>query len=108
MTTFNPFPADSSAGPIPPVGADVVDTWGSGGEDRRVILGHDRRVLDSDVFVSTSCVQHRDGHIDDGAEGEVPSVYIDGAPASLNSDQARILAALLLESAALIDGWVQR
>ena len=93
----------------PPPGADVIDDWGSGGDDRRVILGHHRYVLDSDVFVSTACIQHRDGHIDDGSTGdEAPSVYIDGAPASLNSDQARILAALLLESAALIDGWVQR
>ena len=93
----------------PPPGADVVDDWGSGGAERRVILGLHRYVLDSGVFVSTACIQHRDGRIDDGSTGdEAPSVYIDGAPASLNSDQARILAALLLESAALIDGWVQR
>ncbi|MBV5244176.1 hypothetical protein KUF57_11580 [Mycolicibacterium sp. PAM1] len=103
-TTYRPRPAD----PAPPPGADTIDDWGSGGEGRRVILGYNRHVIDSDVFVSTACVQDRDGHIDDGSNGEAPSVYIDGAPASLNSDQARILAALLLESAALIDGWVQR
>ncbi|MGE0221117.1 hypothetical protein [Mycolicibacterium sp.] len=94
--------------PTPPPGTDCLDDWGSGGEDRRVILGHDRRVLDSDVFVGTSCIQWRDGRIADGTDDDAPTVYLDGAPASLNSDQARILAALLLESAALIDGWVQR
>ncbi|QZT54600.1 hypothetical protein [Mycolicibacterium austroafricanum] len=121
----NPYPVDSatrtccggigthtrtcSTEPAAPAGASVIDDWGSGGEDRRVILGHDRHVIDSDVFVSTACIQHRDGRIDDGTTGdEGPSVYLDGAPASLNSDQARILAALLLESAALIDGWVRR
>ncbi len=104
-TTYRPRPAD----PAPPPGADTIDDWGSGGEGRRVILGYNRHVIDSDVFVSTACVQERDGHIDDGSNGgEAPSVYIDGAPASLNSDQARVLAALLLESAALVDGWVQR
>lgn len=105
-TTYQPpLPTD----PAPPNGTDVIDDWGSGGDGRRVILGYNRHVIDSDVFVSTACIQHRDGRIDDGSTGdEAPSVYIDGAPASLNSDQARILAALLLESAALIDGWVQR
>jgi hypothetical protein len=72
-----------------------------------VVLGIPHTVTDSDVTLSTSCIQHLDGRIDDGSGDECPRVYID-QPVELNSDQARELAALLLELAAQIDGWVAR
>jgi hypothetical protein len=90
-----------------PAGADWADTWESGGGDRRVILGIKHTITDSDVTVSTACIQHIDGAINDGGTDECPTVYID-QPVEPNSDQARELAAPLLESAALIDGWVGR
>jgi hypothetical protein len=94
---------------MPPAGSEFVDTWDSGGDGIRVILGVTHHVTDSDVTLSTSCLQHLDGRIDDGSTGdEAPSIYLNGAPANLNSDQARELAALLLELAQQIDGWVAR
>lgn len=126
MSVTNPYPVDSATRTccggigrhtrecslvVPPPGAHIVDDWESGGDDQRVILGHNRSILDSEVYVGTACIQHRDGHIDDGStggEGPSVSVHTDSGQVSLNSDQARILAALLLESAALVDGWVQR
>jgi hypothetical protein len=91
----------------PPPWASFVDTWDSALGGGRVILGVDHAITDCDLKVSTSCVQHRDGHIDDGSTDECPRVYIN-QPIELNSDQARELAAVLLELAAQVDGWVAR
>ena len=56
-----------------------------------------------------SAVQWADGTIDDG-QIEGPNVYVydlgEGGP--LNSDQARELAAALMEAAAELDRWAQR
>ncbi|HEY6576795.1 MAG TPA: hypothetical protein VI029_18115 [Mycobacterium sp.] len=91
----------------PPPGSGFVDTWEAGGGDRRVVLGIKHTVTDCDVTVSTSCIQYLDGRIDDGSGDECPRMYIDQS-VELNSDQARELAALLLELAKQIDGWVAR
>ncbi len=94
----------------PPPGARFVDDWGTSGDNSRVILGDNHTVTGSHVLVSTACAQHLDGHIDDGSTGnQSPSIYLDSNPeVGLNSDQARELAALLLELAAHIDLWVTR
>jgi hypothetical protein len=106
MTTtaqINPYPDT-----VLPDGATTNDDWQ--GHDRqpyRVVLGADRTVTDHPVKVSPSAVQWADGSIDDG-HIEGPNVYvIDGGNwlSPLNSDQARELAAALLEAAAEIDGW---
>jgi hypothetical protein len=100
----HPFPEVA-----PPPGAWFVDDWGSAGDDCRVILGVARAAVDSDIKVNTCCIQHADGHIDDGSTNEYPHVYLSlGKRGNLNSDQARELAALLLEMAAEIDGWASR
>lgn len=72
----------------------------------RIIFGADRTVTNHAVQVSPSAVQWADGSVDDGVV-EAPSIYVfnlgDAAP--LSSDQARELAAVLLESATMIDTW---
>ncbi len=97
--------------PVPlPLGARTFDTWQDDDpQPYRVILGADRTVTDHKVRVSPSAVQWADGSVDDG-HIEAPHVYVfelgEGAP--LNSDQARELAAALLEAAAEVDGWAVR
>ncbi|BBZ03607.1 hypothetical protein MCHIJ_30440 [Mycolicibacterium chitae] len=95
------------ADPAPPPGSEHIDDWGSGGDDRRIVLGATHRIIDSDVTVSFSCIQWRDGHIESGSDPEPPMLYLDGAPENLNADQARHLAAVLLALAAQVDGWVK-
>lgn len=51
--------------------------------------------------LSTSAIQHADGHIDDGTTDECPKFYIN-SQVELNSDQARELAALPVELEASI------
>ncbi|HEY2085721.1 MAG TPA: hypothetical protein VGH54_06775, partial [Mycobacterium sp.] len=99
-TTPNPFPD------VPlPAGADFGDIWEGEGDDvHRVVMGDTRGITDTDVIVWTSAIQYWDGSIDTDGEIEKPALHIDaGAGAdisSLNSDQARELAAALLEAAA--------
>lgn len=75
----------------------------------RVIEAPHRKITDHRLTVAPSAVQWADGTVDDGRI-ESPHIYVygldEGSP--LNSDQARELAAALLESAAEIDGWAQR
>jgi hypothetical protein len=82
-----------------PAGVDLVCHWE---EAQRTIFGHDRTVTDSDLRVYPKATQVSSGAIDDGnvevARGERCGFV-------LNSDQARELAAALLESADQIDRW---
>ena len=59
-------------------------------------------------FHPGTCIQHIDGHIDDGSTDEAPTIYLDGSPVELTPDQARELAALLLKLALQIEGWVAK
>jgi hypothetical protein len=108
MTTaqLNPYP---DIVPLP--GADFVGDWQGGDPPHRVIFGVDRTVTDHTVRVYASAVQLADGTTDDHLI-EGPRVYVqDGEKfglEGLNSDQARELAAVLLVTAAEIDGWVAR
>ncbi|MGD1237506.1 hypothetical protein [Mycobacterium seoulense] len=92
-----------------PVGADPVLWEWDGDPPHRAVFGADRGVTDHRVRVYTMAIQLADGRIDDG---EPPSVVVcDGqhqAMADLNSDQARELAAALLQTAGEIDGWVAK
>ncbi|TPG31656.1 hypothetical protein EAH80_22130 [Mycobacterium hodleri] len=74
-----------------------------------MVIGHDRTVTDHKLRVSTSAVQWADGSVDDGTV-EAPHVYVFGVDETgpLNSDQARELAASLLQAAAEVDGWAAR
>jgi hypothetical protein len=93
-----------------PDGAHTLATWEDDDpQPYRVIEGADRKITDHRLTVSPSAVQWADGSVDDGRI-EGPHIYVfnlgEGDP--LNSDQARELAAVLLETAAQLDGWVQR
>jgi hypothetical protein len=110
MTTttvqINPYPDIR-----PPSGATTVDDWQSfDPQPYRVVIGADRTVTDHVARVSPSAIQWADGSIDGHGEIELPHVYVFGLDETgpLNSDQARELAAALLETAAEIDGWVSR
>jgi hypothetical protein len=89
-----------------PAGATHADSWDP--EGCRIIGGPDRGITDTDVSIWTSAFQRLDGHIDLEPEAtEGPRVHIQG-DVDLNSDQARELAAVLLETAAELDRWAAR
>lgn len=98
--------------PVPlPVGARTFDTWQDDDpQPYRIIVGADRRVTDHTVRVSPSAVQRADGSVDGHGDIEAPQVYVFelGESAPLNSDQARELAAALLEAADEIERWSAR
>jgi hypothetical protein len=102
----------TTTAPVPdiplPAGAEFGDEWDPD-DLHRVIMGAERHVTDSDVVVWTSAIQFADGSIDDAAcGGESPQVNLGGNHGELNSDQARELAAAILEAANEIDGWTAR
>jgi hypothetical protein len=98
----NPYPDVA-----PPAGA-TADIW----EDtppERVVYSASRGIPDYEVNVWTSAIQFADGTLDDGSRSEPPSVHLTvWASTGMNSDQARILAAVLIEAADEIDGRVAR
>jgi len=125
MTITNPYPVDSATrtccGGIgrhtrdcrsdvpPPPGTDLACPW-EGDPAYRTVFGVDRTVTDSTARVYIAAIQRADGSID-GGDIEAPGLYVcDGERDGLhlNSDQARELAAALLQAAAELDGWVQR
>ena len=93
-------PADPFPNVTPPADIENVGGWDLDGY--RDIFGFDRTVTDHRVRVYAFGSQASDGRIYDPtvqlAEGE------DDGP-GLNSDQARELAAALLQIADEIDGW---
>jgi hypothetical protein len=88
--------------PLPP-GAVFADIW-KGHDPERVVSGPRRGITDADVVVWTTSIQRADGRI--STEPEPPLVHISRG-VELNSDQARELAALLLEIAAQMDRWTR-
>ena len=102
-TTTNPYPD------VPlPAGARPVGGWDPGrfmaedeARDWRLIHGADRTITDSATYVHLRATQYCDGNLEDLGIG----VHADDD--ALNSDQARELAAVLLEAAAELDGWVR-
>lgn len=101
--------ADLSPDVAPPPGTDLACRW-EGDPAYRTVFGVDRTVTDSTARVYTCAVQLADGSLDDGTI-DAPSIAVcdgerDGL--TLNSDQARELASVLLQAAAELDGWVTR
>jgi hypothetical protein len=91
----------------PPAGA-TADVW-KGTPPERIVYGASRGIPDYEVNVWTSANQFADGTLDDGSRSEPPTVHREvGASTGMNSDQAKILAAVLLEAADEIDGWASR
>lgn len=94
----------------PPPGTDFACAWQQRPVPYRTIFGVDRTVIDSDARVYAVAIQLADGTLDDGTI-EAPGLYVcDGARDGmhLNSDQARELAAALLQTADEVDGWAGR
>lgn len=91
-----------------PLGAEADTIW----EDDephpyRVIYGIPRGVAGHQLNLQTSAVQYADGSIN--KSDDPPRVSLDiHCDEGLSSDQARNLAASLLEAANEIDGWVGR
>jgi hypothetical protein len=84
-----------------PAGLDLISDWENG---QRSMFGSDRNVTDHKLRVYPWAVQNTSGLID-GCQVEL--VDDEDPVASLNSDQARELAAALLEAAAEGDGWMR-
>jgi hypothetical protein len=104
-TPTNPYPDV-----VPPAGASALDAWQDDvPQPYRIVLGADRTVTDHKLRVSTSALQWADGSVDDGRI-EPPHIYVEDLNEGNlpNRDQARALAAVLLEAAAEVDGWVAR
>lgn len=100
--------------PTPPPGAELICKWEDHFTDRlpyRSVLGVDRTVTDHPARVYSTVVQLADGSIEDNGVSS-PAIFVcdddSGCLPKLNSDQARELAAALLECAAELDGWTQR
>lgn len=75
----------------------------------RVVMGEIRAVTDHNVAVQTVAIQFADGRIDDGRI-KAPTVTISRGGYNgrgLSSSQARGLAAVLLEAADELDGWIE-
>lgn len=96
--------------PVPdvplPDGARTVGTW----EDVecsttpwRSVVFASRQVTDHTARVSANACQYSDGHVDSVGISVAGLDYED-----LNSDQARELAAALLEAAEQLDKWAAR
>jgi hypothetical protein len=103
MTATNPLPEVAF-----PEGA-TADQWEPGRimsehETRawRLIHGAERLVTDHQAHVWLRAIQYVDGSIDE------VEIMVEVGDASINSDQARELAASLLEAAAEVDRWAGR
>ena len=104
MTTApNPLPDVT----LPPGAKPQEDEWWSDDpQPYRVIVTVGRPITDHRLTVWSSAVQWANGTVDDGRiEAPHVNVYDLGEGYPLNSDQARELAAVLLEEAARVDGW---
>jgi hypothetical protein len=93
-----------------PAGVARVNDWEPDGDQShyRFIVGATRTLADHPSRVSVHAFQWSDGTLDDGGILSAPGIAIDDVDAGrpLNSDQARDLAAALLEAAGEFDSWV--
>lgn len=96
--TTTPPPVAAPTGATPDVW-EVEDPQPS-----RVIHGEDRQF--GQFSVGVSAIQFADGTIDDGSRVEAPKVFL--ADWMLTVPEARELAALIVERADEVDGWVTR
>jgi hypothetical protein len=106
-TTTNPVPD------VPlPAGAVADDgAWALWDNECRMFRGPDRVVLKGAAEivaeVRTTGMQVPDGNVDNGEDAPTIDIYM-AIPGDLTSAQVRELAAVLLEAAAQVDGWVTR
>ena len=91
-----------------PAGAEHDGTWAEDDlQPYRVIYGVSRGVVGHQLALQTSALQYADGNIN--TTDDPPRVSLDiHYDSGLTSDQARDLAASLIEAATEVDGWVAR
>lgn len=92
----------SSTTNIPRPDGATADEWQHDPELHRVVHGQDR-TAEPDTFVGTAAVQLGDGRLDDGSVFAPPVVLVNDQPYTV--EQARALAALILDAAAELDRW---
>ena len=75
-----------------------------------MVFGPEHGVTDHNVVVHTAAVQFADGSIDNRPDRPIdaPHVMVVGHADTLNSGQARELAAALLEAADELEVWTTR
>ncbi|SEH83373.1 hypothetical protein SAMN04489835_4680 [Mycolicibacterium rutilum] len=94
--------------PLPP-GAHTLSTWADWDHHYRIVWTEDRSVDGHEATVRGAAIQMPDGHIDDGTLEEAPGVHFEFASAvDMTTEQAREFAALIVETADLLDGWAAR
>lgn len=86
-----------------PPGSDSSHSWDDWRHRFRVVWTHTSTICDTDVV--GSAIQFPDGAIDAGTE-EPPLVMVGAS--QFTTAQARELAAAIVATADLIDGWVTR
>jgi hypothetical protein len=64
---------------------------------RRCIDGHERTIIDHNAYLALWAIQYQDDSLED------PGIKVSAGDEHVNSDQARELAAALLEAAAELD-----
>jgi hypothetical protein len=90
-----------------PPGASTFDDWQDADPQPYRVIEKATKVTDHQLTVVASAVQWIDGTVDDGRI-EGPQIAIWGIDENdpLNSDQARELASVLLQTAAEVDRWL--
>jgi hypothetical protein len=91
--------------PLPAGATAEDDAWATWENESRIFRGPDRVVLNGAAEVRTCGVQYLDGSVDDGEDppGVDICTFIDG---DLRSEHVRKIAAVLIDAADEIDGWV--
>jgi hypothetical protein len=106
-TTTSPYPDI----PLPAGAVADDDAWALWDNECRMFRGPDRVVLNgaAEIIaeVRTTGMQLPDGSVDNGEDAPTIDIYMEGG-GDLTSEQVRELAAIFLEAADQIDGWVTR
>jgi hypothetical protein len=91
-----------------PDGARALEAWQDDEPQPYRVICSDTRNVDGTTYttVQATAIQLADGRVDDGSVHEAPHVYL--GDNALTSDQARNLAALLVDAADKADGWAGR
>ncbi|WP_157118283.1 hypothetical protein [Mycobacterium sherrisii] len=95
----------SLVGEVPAPDGARVGNWEDGEAPFRFISAPEREIAGTTVRVLAGAYQFADGSLDLGGKIGVPTVAIDGDADRLSVQQARELAAALIEAADEVEGW---
>ncbi|GAB3037324.1 hypothetical protein [Mycobacterium bourgelatii] len=91
-----------------PAGADEHGAWADWDNTFRVVYTPETKIAGTSCTVFGSAVQLPDGSISHRDCGDAPHVMVQGDADGITTVQARELAAAIVATADLIDGWVSR